>query len=563
MHFADDDVAAAPSPPATPCGAPRVVREKELASTPSPPTTPLVLSTSTSAQSLASDEAHHPAPHAPPDSLAVRRSASLPSHLCGAAHHPAAPLPSPPRPWPCGPPLLLPDAALGPAPQSPALLSHSPSLCLSISPRSPFGGSAGSLADASPGAESRPHPSAAGAAHGAAHGTASPARPPRPGFEKLQSDDSFWDSFHGLDDVIGRGCFGSVLLVRPREAGAAREAPASREEAGRAGGECSGGGEGQAREGQAREGRAREGRAREGRAREGTYAVKVQALSGSPEATRDCYREAAMLSRAQHAGVARLHVVYESPSAMFLLMEAYEGGDLRTRAAAMGGGVLPVPETRHHARRLMRAVRHVHSLGICHRDIKPANILLTSPRGSARFGEVALADFGLAVEMPADGTLLTSVCGTEYYLAPEMIRSGHGDADGYGVSIDVWAVGLTLYALLYGATPFERETDIETIHAILEGWLDFPRGRGGYGADTQQTCRPEEAEDRAEAEAKGGAGGGAKGVADEGVAPVDPEPYVDYARSHAEANTLIASLLVDSARRPTAEQACALPWLHV
>ena len=58
-----------------------------------------------------------------------------------------------------------------------------------------------------------------------------------------------------------------------------------------------------------------------------------------------------------------------------------------------------------------------------------------------------------------------------------MIRTGHGELSGYGSSVDIWAVGLMLHALLLGDNPFERETDIETLQAILAGDYAPPADR--------------------------------------------------------------------------------------
>lgn len=88
-----------------------------------------------------------------------------------------------------------------------------------------------------------------------------------------------------------------------------------------------------------------------------------------------------------------------------------------------------------------------------------------------------LGDFGLAARLPESG-YLTSVCGSHDFLAPEMIRTGHGDRAGYGCSVDIWAFGLMLHGLLFGVNPFERDTDVETLQAILAGEYAVPTDRG-------------------------------------------------------------------------------------
>ena len=207
---------------------------------------------------------------------------------------------------------------------------------------------------------------------------------------------------------LGRGCFGSVLLVQ--EQGSGRVA-----------------------------------------------AAKVVASSSRDD--DECpLREPELLRVAQHRHIVQLLEVFQAPTTLFILQEAART-DLMAHAASCPGGVLGEPETRAHLAGLLSAVQHIHGLRIVHRDIKATNVLLSER------GEVRLADFGLAVRLPAEG-LLTSVCGTHDYLAPEMILCGHGEAAGYGPPVDLWGVGLLLYALPCGGNPFERDTDVGTLQAI-------------------------------------------------------------------------------------------------
>ena len=62
-----------------------------------------------------------------------------------------------------------------------------------------------------------------------------------------------------------------------------------------------------------------------------------------------------------------------------------------------------------------------------------------------------LADFGLAIELPDDGSLLTSICGTPTYVAPEVLRE-----QGYDHRVDIWATGVIIYVMLCGFPPFQR-----------------------------------------------------------------------------------------------------------
>ncbi len=243
-----------------------------------------------------------------------------------------------------------------------------------------------------------------------------PARPVD-GARALPNDEAFWER-HKEVSRLGRGCFGSVLLVRDQSSGR-------------------------------------------------MAAAKVVASSAARDDEECPLREPELLRFAHHQHIVQLLDVFQSPTTLFILQEVART-DLMTHASSRPEGVLEEPETRGHLAGLLSAVQHIHSLQIVHRDIKATNVLLSER------GEVRLADFGLAVRLPEVG-LLTSVCGTHDYLAPEMIRCGHGEAEGYGTPVDLWGVGLLMYALLCGGNPFERDTDIATLQAILAGRLEFPR----------------------------------------------------------------------------------------
>ena len=239
----------------------------------------------------------------------------------------------------------------------------------------------------------------------------------------LTSDAEFWSLFEE-ERALGRGCFGTVLLVRPR----APTASAS----------------------------------------QATIAAKV-VLADDASAAID---EATLLRSLSHPNIVRLHEVYASASTVFVLMAAELGGDLHKRAEAAPGGVLTEAEAILPLSGVLAALHHLHARHqIVHRDVKASNVLLAADGVTAKLG-----DFGLAARLPQGGRL-TTVCGTHDFLAPEMIRTGHGELSGYGSSVDIWAVGLMLHALLLGDNPFERETDIETLQAILAGDYAPPADR--------------------------------------------------------------------------------------
>jgi calcium-dependent protein kinase len=93
-------------------------------------------------------------------------------------------------------------------------------------------------------------------------------------------------------------------------------------------------------------------------------------------------------------------------------------------------------------RKLFRAVNHCHANNIVHRDIKPENIMI------GKDGEMKLIDFGLSKRNTTKNSHLSSIAGTPYYMAPEVL-----DGD-YNLKCDIWSLGVLMYTLLSGYLPF-------------------------------------------------------------------------------------------------------------
>ncbi|KAF1761918.1 hypothetical protein GCK72_010177 [Caenorhabditis remanei] len=177
--------------------------------------------------------------------------------------------------------------------------------------------------------------------------------------------------------------------------------------------------------------------------------------------------ELSILQKIDHTFIVQLYDHWFVDDSYFLSLELIEMGDLFEHLRR----VRRVPE--RDAVRMMtclgQALEYIHELGIVHRDVKLENLLIVKDE----FGElgVKLADFGLAAEMPKDHGVLTTICGTPTYVAPEVLNK-----TGYGCKVDIWAAGVILYAVLVGFPPFQSSdgSEQDLFSAIMSGEFSFP-----------------------------------------------------------------------------------------
>lgn len=185
-----------------------------------------------------------------------------------------------------------------------------------------------------------------------------------------------------------------------------------------------------------------------------------------------------------HPNVTKIYEVILTERSVYLVLQYYPGGDLlellrgagtpgsrANPACATGTGCpgLPVPLCLRLFTQLTGAVYYLHRSGCCHRDLKLENVLLDSA------GNVRLSDFGFTRELPlprgAGGRRpLQEFCGTEAYMAPELIRREPYQ----GIKTDTWALGVILYTLLTGRMPFDdRLPSVELRSSIEADVVDF------------------------------------------------------------------------------------------
>lgn len=115
---------------------------------------------------------------------------------------------------------------------------------------------------------------------------------------------------------------------------------------------------------------------------------------------------------------------------------------------------------------IVDAIRYCHNSAIVHRDLKPENILFSEKDPEST---VKIADFGLARVLESKNQLMSTVCGTPAYLAPEIISN-----EKYGPACDCWSLGVILYVLLCGYPPFDDDNNAVMVQQVKSGDFDFP-----------------------------------------------------------------------------------------
>jgi len=177
-------------------------------------------------------------------------------------------------------------------------------------------------------------------------------------------------------------------------------------------------------------------------------AVKVLAHPGADTGFVERFlNEARIQAELQHPNIVTLYDFIERDGRPCIVMEYVDGQSLDQRIRACPCG-LPLSEAIFIFRAVVEAIAYVHSRGVIHRDIKPNNVKISAK------DEVKLLDFGVAKAAHSPHLTMTGkVIGTMQYLAPEQIKGRPAD-----VRTDLWALGVLLYEMVTGRSPFEADT---------------------------------------------------------------------------------------------------------
>lgn len=163
-----------------------------------------------------------------------------------------------------------------------------------------------------------------------------------------------------------------------------------------------------------------------------------------------------------HPHVVKFNHVFEDNENVYILLEMCTNqtlNDLTKRRKR-----LTEFEAQYYILQIINALKYLHKNRVIHRDLKLGNLFLSDKL------EIKLGDFGLAAKLDFDNEKRHTVCGTPNYLAPEVLSNRVG----HSYEVDIWSLGVVLYAIIVGKPPFETPEVKMTYEKIRKGIYKFP-----------------------------------------------------------------------------------------
>ncbi|EEY56190.1 protein kinase, putative [Phytophthora infestans T30-4] len=206
------------------------------------------------------------------------------------------------------------------------------------------------------------------------------------------------------------------------------------------------------------------------------YAIKIITKIGMDDnMRRNAKIERDMLREVRHPFVASLLFAFQNEDKVYMGMEFYNGGDLRHHFTMNQNDELKLTAGRIklYAAELVAGLAHLHSLDIIYRDLKPENILIQKD------GHIVLVDFGLSTYARDENDKKAhSLAGSPEYISPEVLaaanpKKGEPPAT-YDNTCDWWSLGILIFEMYVGRTPFKDDNKAIMYRNIAEGFLYIP-----------------------------------------------------------------------------------------
>lgn len=192
-------------------------------------------------------------------------------------------------------------------------------------------------------------------------------------------------------------------------------------------------------------------------------AVKIISRHKLKDKTKEAavIEELKMLNQLDHPHIVAFKDWFESQDKYYMVTQLATGGELFDRIIDCGR--FTEEDAARCIREVASALQYLHHRNIVHRDIKPENLLYITrdPQSS-----LVLCDFGVAKSLDSSEDLIQAAAGSLGYAAPEVFRP----EDGHGKPCDVWSLGVVLFTLLCGYSPFLAETVEEFLDEVSPGY---------------------------------------------------------------------------------------------
>lgn len=167
-----------------------------------------------------------------------------------------------------------------------------------------------------------------------------------------------------------------------------------------------------------------------------------------------------ILMKIQHPFIVNLCFAFQTDTKVYLGLEYAPGGELFYHMDQCG--TIPLDDAKLYIAEIILALSYLHSFGIIYRDLKPENVLFDEK------GHIKLTDFGLSKNLSGSDSTST-FCGTCEYLAPEIVLQ-----QPYNYKVDVWALGVLSFEMIFGQTPFGDENKVYLFDKIVAEDPVFP-----------------------------------------------------------------------------------------
>jgi serine/threonine protein kinase len=180
-------------------------------------------------------------------------------------------------------------------------------------------------------------------------------------------------------------------------------------------------------------------------------------------------KEIAIMKKLRHKNIVSLYEVIDDPTEkrVYIVMQYIENGPIMIRNSDDTYNILPENKIKIYIYQLTAGLQYLHNHEIIHRDIKPENILVDLN------DNVYLVDFGVSENL-CDTNMETSLrTGTILFFAPELFNNDNKSM--YGPAIDIWALGVTIFIMLYGYVPFDGDTFFEIKKTIINEDPKYPQ----------------------------------------------------------------------------------------